>query len=174
MSLNQTAHHILKNEIDLIFPQFPTNRIEKRGIISSLNSGFIGLAYEGISSFLHHRRHKALHKAVKAMETKTDIQCNKIMHLEDSIVMYGIYNAETVEKLIDTAHYMHNNTTTNEKLFTGEQSTAYTWYVNKQGIQCYAINFTIIPQKSKRWIYQNVQIIHNTATYVCKGDKNSS
>ena len=26
------------------------------------------------------------------------------------------------------------------KLFVGELSTAYTWYVNKQGIQHYAIN----------------------------------
>ena len=97
-SLNQTAHHILKNQIDLILPQFPTNRIEKRGIITLLISGFIGLAYEGISSVPHNRRHKALHKAVKAMETRTNIQHNKLMHLEDSVVMYGIYNAGILEK----------------------------------------------------------------------------
>ena len=54
---------------------------------------FIGLAYEGISSFLHNRRHKA----VKAMDSKTAIQHKKLMHLEDSMVMYGIYNAETLE-----------------------------------------------------------------------------
>ena len=47
--------------------------------------------------YLHNRRHKALHKAVKVMETKTNIQCNKLIHLEDSMVMYGIYNAETLE-----------------------------------------------------------------------------
>ena len=35
-SRNQTVHHILKNEIDLILPQFPMTRIEKKGIISSL------------------------------------------------------------------------------------------------------------------------------------------
>ena len=81
-----------------------------------------------------------MHKAVKAMEPKTDIQHNKIMHLEDSMLMYGIYNAETLKKLIDTVHCMHNKTTTNEKLFAEELSTAYTWYVNKQGIQYYAIN----------------------------------
>ena len=86
-SLNQTAQYILKNEIDLIYCNFLQIRTEKRGIISSLISDFIRLAYEGISSFLHHRRHKALHKAVKAMETKTDIQLNKIMHLEDSMAM---------------------------------------------------------------------------------------
>ena len=43
-------------------------------------------------------------------------------------------------KLIDTAHHIHNITTPNEKLFMGELNTAYAWYVNKQGIQCYAIN----------------------------------
>ena len=74
------------------------------------------------------------------METKTDIQHNKIMHLEDSMVMYGIYNTEMLEKLLDTVHYIHNKTTTNEKLFTGDLSTAHMWYVNKQGIKHYAIN----------------------------------
>ena len=40
-SLNESAHHILTNEIDLILPQFPTNRKEKRGIIPLLISGFL-------------------------------------------------------------------------------------------------------------------------------------
>ena len=105
-SLNEMAQHILRNEVDLILPQFPTNRMDKRDIITSLIAGFIGLAYEGISSCLHYRRHKALHKAVKAMESKTNIQHNKHTHLEDAMVMYGIYNAETLEKLIknNTSH----------------------------------------------------------------------
>ena len=33
-------------------------------------SSFIGLAYEGISSFLYNRRYKALHEAVKALAAK--------------------------------------------------------------------------------------------------------
>ena len=51
-SYNNTAHHILKNEINLLLPQIP--RTQKCGIITTLVSRFIGLAYEGISSFLHH------------------------------------------------------------------------------------------------------------------------
>ena len=43
------------------------------------------------------------------------IQCNKHMNLEDSMVMYGIYNAETLEKLIDTVYNMHSITTPTEK-----------------------------------------------------------
>ena len=49
----------------------------KKGNFSSIITGFIGLAFEGVSSFLHHRRYKALHKAVKAMSISTDTQRNK-------------------------------------------------------------------------------------------------
>ena len=68
---------MLANEIDLILPTFSRDKRNKRRIITSVISGFIGLTYEGISSFWHHKRQKAL-QAVKAMERKADIQCNKI------------------------------------------------------------------------------------------------
>ena len=59
-SHNLTAHKILKNEVDLMLPKFHTECRNKRGIFGAIISGFIGLAFEGISSFLHHNRHKAL------------------------------------------------------------------------------------------------------------------
>ena len=45
---------------------------------------FIGLAFKCISSFLHHKRHKALHKTVKPMSISTDAQRNKLMHFENT------------------------------------------------------------------------------------------
>ena len=90
----------MTNKIALMLPTFHKHERQKRGIITSLITGFIGLAYEGISSFLHHRRQRALQKAVNVMKDKVDIQRNKIFHLEDSVVMYGIYNSDTVEDLI--------------------------------------------------------------------------
>ena len=62
-------------------------------------------------SFLHHKRHKALHKAVAVMDKKTNIQCNRIHHLEDTMIMYGVYNSNTLKDLIDTVHRMQNFTT---------------------------------------------------------------
>ena len=59
---NQTAHEILTKEISLVLPIFSKDRKEKRSIISSLVTSFTGLAYEGISSYLHNRRQKALQK----------------------------------------------------------------------------------------------------------------
>ena len=137
---NQTAADILTNELALILLTFPTQNREKRGIITSLITGFIGLAYEGISSFLHHKRQKALHKAVNAIDNKVDLQRNKIFHLEDSMVMYGMYNSDTLEDLIDTVHKVHNRTIWNEKLFSGQIDNWYNYYSSSSGVQHYAIN----------------------------------
>ena len=100
----------------------------------------IGLAYVGTFSFLHNRGHKALHKTVKAMDSKTTIQHNKLMHLEDSMVMYGIYNAETLEQLINTVHHICRTTTFNEKLFVGHQGkvSLQSSDANAQDIQHYS------------------------------------
>ena len=120
-SYNNTAHNILENEINLILPQ--VLRKQKHGIITTLVSFFIGLAYEGISSFLHHKQNKALHKTVRAMENKATIQHNKLMQFKNSMLMYGIYNAETLEKLNTTVHNIHNTTSSHERLFAGQQSS---------------------------------------------------
>ena len=44
-----------------------------------------------------------MHKAVSAMTIKTDIQRNKLTHLENTLVMYGVYNAETLETYKNSA-----------------------------------------------------------------------
>ena len=78
------------------------------GIFSAIITGFIGLAFESISSFLHNMRHKALHKAVKAMLVTTDMQRNKLMHLENTMVMYRIYNLGDIRKFSkDITHFTH-------------------------------------------------------------------
>ena len=76
------------------------------------------------------------------MDSKTSIQCNKLIQLENSMVMYGIYNAETLEQLINTVHHIHNTTSSNEKLFAGQKGslTLGSLYANAQGIQHYSIN----------------------------------
>ena len=83
---------------------------------------------------------KALHIAVHAMKNKVDIQCDKIFHLEDSMVMYGIYNSDTLEDLIDTVHRLHNQTTWNERLFAGQIKDWYHWYLSSKGVNHYAMN----------------------------------
>ena len=141
---NWTAYKILANEMGLILPTFPTDIRPKRGailasVLGGIASSVIGLAYEGISSFLHHKRHKALHKAVKVMEKKTNIQHNKIHHLEDTMITYGVYNSDTLTELIDTDHRMQNTTTWKERTFAGRLNQWFEMYLHQEGMHHYAI-----------------------------------
>ena len=141
-SHNLTAHKILKNE-DLILPKFHREHRNKRGIFGAIISGFLGLAFEGISSFLHHKRHKVLQKAVKTISISTEAQRNKLMHLENSLIMYRVYNVETLEKLVKTAHILDSQQSLVENLFAGQKVAAYVIYSkmqNAQGVQHYVMN----------------------------------
>ena len=118
---NITAHRILTKDTGLILPTFPTEKKPKRrallaSLLGGITSSVIGLAYEGISSFLHHKRCQA----VKVMEKKTDLQCNKIHHLEDTMIMYSVYNSDTLMELTDSVHKMQSTTTWKEKTFAGK------------------------------------------------------
>ena len=97
-SHNLTAHKILKNEVDLILSKFHKECRNKRGIFWCNNISIPRVSFEGISSFLHYKRCKALQKAVKAMSISTEAHRNKLMHLENSLIMYRVYNAETLKK----------------------------------------------------------------------------
>ena len=87
-------------------------------------------------------KNKALHQAVRAMDSKATIQHNKLMHLENPMLMYGIYNVEMLEKLINTLHNMHNTTSPQERLFAGQQGSLMlrSLYANSLGLHHYSIN----------------------------------
>ena len=42
------------------------------------------------------------------MEKSMDLVRNNGFHLEDSVIMYGIYNTVTIEKIVNTIEKMHN------------------------------------------------------------------
>ena len=59
--------NILQNEINLILPTFTESNRKKRflsAVLRTVASKIVGLAFEGISSFLHHKRPKALNKVL--------------------------------------------------------------------------------------------------------------
>ena len=56
------------------------------------------------------------------------------------MVLYAIYNSDTLGKLIKIVHNMYHRRTWNEKLFAGKLNHWYNWYLSKDGIGHYAIN----------------------------------
>ena len=65
------------------------------------------------------------------------------MHLENTLVMYRIYNAETLEKLVKMVQVIHSRQSLIESLFAGQSVAAYEAYLQMHGAcgtQHYAIN----------------------------------
>ena len=113
----------MQNEIGLILPSF--NNRKKRfltTILGTIASKVIGLAFEGISSFLHHKRYKTLQKAVNVINSRSEIDHNRVYHLEDTMIMYGKYNLDTLMELVKTVHQMQNATTWKEKIFVSKMN----------------------------------------------------
>ena len=72
-----------------------------------------------------------------------DAQRNKLMHLENTLAMYGIYNAGTLEKLVKMVHTLHSRQSLYESLSAGQTSAAYEAYSQMHGvcgIQYYTVN----------------------------------
>ena len=115
---NRTAYNLLQNEIGLILPNF--NSRKKRfltTILGTVATKVIGLVFEDILNFLHHKRYKALQKAINTLNSRTNIDHNKVYHLEDTM-----YNSDTLMALIDTVHQMQNVTTWKKKIFVSEMN----------------------------------------------------
>ena len=76
------------------------------------------------------------------MNEKANIQCNKLMKMDDTMLMYGVYNAETLEKLIKTVHEICNTTLSHDKLFAGKHNLATfrILYTHSFDLQHFSIN----------------------------------
>ena len=76
------------------------------------------------------------------MSERANIQHNKLMKLDDTMLMCGVYNAETLDKLIKTVHGIHNTTFSHERLFAGKHNLATfgVLYVHSFGLQHFSIN----------------------------------
>ena len=91
------------------------------------------------------------------------------MKLDNSMLMYGIYNAETLDKLIKTVHGIHNTTSSHERLLAGEHNhtTFRILYAHSLGLQHYSTNYLLylrIIQDKYVALYK--ELITQLCTYV--------
>ena len=56
------------------------------------------------------------------MKEKANLLHNRVYHLEDTMIMYGKYNSDTLMDLINTVHHMQNLTSWKEKMFVGKMT----------------------------------------------------
>ena len=74
------------------------------------------------------------------MNKRVNIEQNRVFHLEDSMIMYGVYNVDTLEKLIQMVHKMNNRSIWYERLYAGHVNKWFEMYSASQGANYYAIH----------------------------------
>ena len=102
------------------------------------------------------------------MNEKANIQHNKLMKLDGAMLMHGIYNAETLEKLIKTVYRIHN-TSSHERLFAGEHNhaTFRILYAHSSGLQHYSTNSLLYLRIIKdKYVALYRELITQLHTYV--------
>ena len=81
--------------------------------------------------------------------------------------MYGVYNAETLEKLVETAQVLHSRQSLIEQLFARQQVAAYNIYSkmqNTHGVQHYVMN-ALLYLRTKKEKY--ITVYNEFITHVC-------
>ena len=56
------------------------------------------------------------------------------------MIMYGVYNVDTLDKLIQMVHKMNNRSVWYKKLYAGQVNDWYDKYAISQGVNYYAIH----------------------------------
>ena len=56
------------------------------------------------------------------MNSRKDLDHNRVYNLEDTMIMYGKYNSDTLMELDNTVHQMQNITTWKEQIFVSEMN----------------------------------------------------
>ena len=74
------------------------------------------------------------------MNKRINIKRNRVFHLEDSMIVYGVYNVDTLDKLIQMVHKMNNRSVWYERLFAGHVNKWFEMYSASQGTNYYAIH----------------------------------
>ena len=97
------------------------------------------------------RDKKPCTKLSRLWKEKLIFSATNVFHLEDTMIMFGIYNCDTLAQLIETVHRMHNTTSRQERTFVGKINQWFELYRHQYGVGHYAINsvlfLTIIREK---------------------------
>ena len=74
------------------------------------------------------------------MNSRTSIDHNRGYHLEDTVIMYGKYNPDTLIELVNTVHQMQNVTKWKEKNFISEMNA---WLKHKLENICSEFDYSM-------------------------------
>ena len=119
---------LLENDLYSVLPQL---RCGSRAVcphralgtlLVSVATGLITLAVESLGSYLRNKQEKRINDAVIAMHEDNTVVRNVLQQYSNDFLMYGHYNVETLEKVIQTVNSLHARQTQLEEVFAKTQS----------------------------------------------------
>ena len=100
------------------------------------------------------------------MNQKASIGQNRVYHLEDSMIMYGVYNVDTLEKLIQMVHKMNATSVWFEQLYAGHANKWFEMYSSSQGANYYAIHSLLYLRTSQeKYIKMHERFVNQLKDY---------
>ena len=111
----EKVHELLCDDLYAALPELkPTSghlrSRSRRGIgalILSAIPGLITLAVESIGSWIKGKQQKRVDEAVSAMRAESQVDRNKLRQYSNNFLMYGKYNVDTLQNVIDMVNAMH-------------------------------------------------------------------
>ena len=102
------------------------------------------------------------------MNKRINIERNRVFHLEDSMIMYGAYNVDSLEKLIQMVHKMNNRSVWYEKLYAGHVNKWFEMYSASQGANYYAIHSLLYLRTiQEKYIKMYERFVNQLKEYSC-------
>ena len=119
------VHELLCDDLYAVLPELkPTSGPlrKRRGIgalILSVIPGLITLAVESVGSWIKGKQQKRVDEAVSTMRAESQVNRNKLRQYSNDFLMYGKYNVDTLQNVIDTVNAMHRRQTELERQASG-------------------------------------------------------
>ena len=109
----EKVHELLCDDLYSALPELklvPGPLRKRRGLgalILSAIPGLITLAVESVSSWIKGKQQKRVDEAVSAIIAESQVKRNKLRQYSNDFLMYGKYNVDTWQNVIDTVNAMH-------------------------------------------------------------------
>ena len=115
---------ILTKDIPIVLEQKSSEASRSKRAIAGLVPALTGLAtiaIERVSSFISKKRNKAINKSLLAMQKQHSNDMNRLKELARDFTLYGQFNAENLEGIMNTINSLNNRTSKIEKMLQGKQ-----------------------------------------------------
>ena len=109
----ENVHELLCDDLYAALPELKPMSAPlrtRRGIgalILSAIPGLITLAVESVGSWIKGKQQKRVDEAVSAMRVESQVDRNKLRQYSNDFLMYGKYNVDMLQNVIDTVNAMH-------------------------------------------------------------------